>query len=145
MFGNVVNLTRWRIQFARGKNIYKYLNVKHLKDGLSVTVHVIPVTKHVKLDRSTHPAAIVRLVFNLGMVHVKLCNVSLVGRNVLNHVVAEKLFVKFSRTVIMSLKNEDVTNNRVQSKPKVNQSVPHVTMVTGFANRHRARMGNLAK
>ena len=45
----------------------------------------------------------------------------------------------------MSLKNEDVTNNRVQSKPKVNQSVLHVTMVTGFANRHRVRMENLAK
>ena len=45
----------------------------------------------------------------------------------------------------MSLKNEDVTNNRVQSKPKANQSVPHVTMVTGFVNRHRARMGNLVK
>ena len=72
MFGNVVNLTHWRIQFARGKNIYKYLNVKHLKAGLSVTVHVTPVTKHVSLDRSTHPVAIVRLVLSLGMVNVKL-------------------------------------------------------------------------
>ena len=71
-FGNVVNLTHWQIQFVRGKNIYKSLNVKHLKVGLSVTVHVIHVTKHVKLDRSTHPAAIVRLVLTSGMVNVKL-------------------------------------------------------------------------
>ena len=75
MFGNVVNLTHWRIQFARGKNIYKYLNVKHLKGGLSVTVHVIPVTKHVKLDRSTQLAAIVRMVLSSGMENVKLYNV----------------------------------------------------------------------
>ena len=76
---------------------------------------------------------------------MKLFNVLLVGLIALNHVVGEKLFVKFSRTADMSLKNEDVTNNRARSKPKVNQSALHVKMVTGFANRHRVLMVNLVK
>ena len=103
------------------------------------------MTKHVRPDRLKHLVAIVQMALNSRTVNVKLFNVSPVGLIALNHVVEERLFAKFFMTGNLSLKDEDVTSNRVQSKSKANQSVLHVTMVTGFANRHRVRMENLAK
>ena len=79
------------------------------------------------------------------MVNVKLYNVSLVGQSAVNHVVAEKLPVKFSVTATMSLKNDGVTNNRVQLKLKASRNALHVMMVNGFANRFRVRMVRHAK